>query len=66
MYRIEILSGALDVRYCFTKKSAKRLIQLFEEKNRMVHVTKFVRLHHDIFAWSAYEAELALYSDKGN
>ncbi len=66
MYRINVLSGMPSVRYCFTKKSARELIELFEKNGHMVEVAKFVRLYHDIFAWSAYEAEMALYSDKGN
>lgn len=64
MYRVDVLSGMPTIRYCFTKKSARKLVKLFEDNGHMVQVAKFVRLHHDIFSWSAYEAEMALYSDK--
>jgi hypothetical protein len=30
----------------------------------MVEVSKFVRLHHDVFSWSPYEAEMALYPNE--
>ena len=64
MYRVDVLSGMPTIRYCFTKKSARKLVKLFEENGHMVEVAKFVRLHHDIFAWSPYEAEMALYRDE--
>ena len=64
MYRIDVLSGMPNVSYCFTKKSARKLVKLFEKEGRMVQVAKLVRLHHDIFAWSTYEAEMALYHNE--
>jgi len=64
MYRINVLSSMPSVRYCFTKKSARELIKLFEKNGHMVQVAKFVRLHRDIFAWSTYEAEMALYRNE--
>ena len=64
MYRIDVLSSMPSVYYCFTKKSAKKLVKLFKENGRMVEVSKFVRLHHDVFSWSPYEAEMALYPNE--
>ena len=60
MYRITVNScgkyrnATLGPRYCFFKKSAKELIDLFLGDECEIVVEKFVRLRNDIFAWSNY------------
>lgn len=58
MYRINIKSSGKyhnvvpGYRYCFRKKTAKRLIDLFSENEVEFVVEKFVRLTTDVFCWT--------------
>lgn len=60
MYRITVNSCGkyhnvtLGPRYCFFKKSAKELIDLFLDNKCKIIVEKFIRVHNDIFVWSSY------------
>lgn len=61
MYRIKVMSSgkyhncALGYRYCFRKKTAKDLIDLFSECNADFTVEKLIHLTADIFYWTDYE-----------
>jgi hypothetical protein len=61
MYRVVVESrgkynnAVLGARYCFTKRSTVSLAAGFMEMECDCKVEKFVRLHHDIFSWSAVE-----------
>lgn len=58
MYRINIKSSGkynnvtLGYRYCFRKKTAKNLINLFSECEAEFTIEKFVRLTADVFCWT--------------
>lgn len=58
MYRINIKSSGKyhnvvpGYRYCFRKKTAKGLIDLFSECEVKFTVEKFVRLTKDVFCWT--------------
>ena len=58
MYRINVLDPGkyhnvtVGYRYCFFKKSAKELIDLFLAYECAIKVEKLVRIYGDIFAWS--------------
>lgn len=58
MYRIFVLSSGkyhnvtIGHRYCFRKKSAIELINLFSKDECNFYVEKLIRLNSDIFAWS--------------
>lgn len=58
MYRVTVLTSgkydnvALGARYCFTKRSARDLIDNFLEVNCEIEVEKFIRLCDDVFCWS--------------
>lgn len=58
MYRIDVLTCGkfhnvtIAPRYCFRKKTAKKLIELFLGKNDcQITVTKLNRITSDIFGW---------------
>lgn len=61
MYRINVKSSgkyhnsALGYRYCFRKKTAKELIDLFSECKSNFTVEKLIRLTADIFCWTDYD-----------
>lgn len=61
MYRINVKSSgkyhncALGYRYCFRKKTAKDLINLFSECDADFTVEKLIRLTADVFYWTDYE-----------
>ena len=61
MYRVVVESKGkynnvvLGARYCFTKCSIVRLAANFMSSECECRVEKFVRLHRDIFCWSAVE-----------
>lgn len=64
MYRITVKSRGkhnnveLGSRYCFTKHSAKSLIDLFYTKSGCdIKVEKFVHLNGDIFCWADDDAD---------
>ena len=63
MYRIIIKSSGKynnarpGERYCFTKKSAIHLIQIFLDHECEIEVEKFVRLHGDVFCWTDYDED---------
>lgn len=58
MYRINVKSSGkyhnvvLGYRYCFRKKTAKGLIDLFSKSKAEFTVEKFVRLTADVFCWT--------------
>lgn len=58
MYRINVLDPGkfhnitVGYRYCFFKKSAKELIDLFLGDECAIKVEKLIRVTRDIFAWS--------------
>lgn len=58
MYRINVKSSGkyhnvvLGYRYCFRKKTAKGLIDLFSKCEANFTVEKFVRLTADVFGWT--------------
>ena len=58
MYRINVLNSGkyhnvtTGYRYCFFKKTAKNLIDLFLGSECAIKVEKFIRVTRDIFAWS--------------
>lgn len=73
MYRISIKSSGKyhnvipGFRYCFRKKTAKHLIDLFSECEAEFTVEKFVRLATDVFCWTDYDendAVFTYYDDK--
>lgn len=59
MYRVVVKSkgrhnnAKLGARYCFTKHSVIELAVTFMEFGCEFEVEKLVRLHGDIFSWSA-------------
>ena len=61
MYRVVVESkgkynnAVLGARYCFTKRSIVSLASGFMVMECECRVEKFVRLHHDVFSWSAVE-----------
>ena len=61
MYRVVVESKGkynnvvLGARYCFTKRSIVRLAANFMSLECECRVEKLVRLHRDIFNWSAVE-----------
>ena len=63
MYRINVKSCgkyhnvALGCRYCFRKKTAKHLIDLFSEHEVNFTVEKLIRLTTDIFSWTDYDED---------
>lgn len=67
MYRITVNTEgkynnvALGPRYCFFKKTAKHLIQLFLNLSCEIYVQKLVHVG-DIFTWSDYEVKDAVFS----
>ena len=72
MYRINVKSSgkdhnvALGYRYCFRKKTAKDLIDLFSECESDFTVEKLIRLTADIFYWTDYvnDTVFTYYLDK--
>jgi hypothetical protein len=44
-------------RYCFTKRSAVNLAVTFMKDECEVDIEKFIRIHSDIFTWSAGEVD---------
>jgi hypothetical protein len=68
MYRINIKSPgkyhnvALGYRYCFRKKTAKHLIDLFSENEVEFTFEKFVRLTADVFCWTDYDEDDAVFT----
>ncbi len=58
MYRINVLTRGkydnveLGYRYCFRKKSAIEMIDIFMDSDSNITVEKLVRLHSDVFAWN--------------
>lgn len=58
MYRIIVKNRGkynnvtMGCRYCFTKKSAKRLIDLFFTTECDIEVEKLIHIHSDIFCWT--------------
>lgn len=61
MYRINVKgkyhNSALGYRYCFRKKTAKDLIDLFSEYDADFTVEKLIRLTADIFYWTDYDED---------
>ena len=63
MYRITINSTGkyhnvnTGARYCFTKKSAKDLIDNFTAVECDFIVEKLIRLHDDVFCFSDYDVD---------
>ena len=64
MYKITVNSAgmyrnvALGSRYCFTKKTAISLIDLFFVKSKCdITVEKLVRIGFDLFGWSDCEED---------
>ena len=63
MYRINVKSSGkyhnatLGYRYCFRKKTAKKLIDVFSEGETDFTVEKFVRLVADVFCWTDYDED---------
>jgi hypothetical protein len=61
MYRIKVMSSgkyhncAMGYHYCFRKKTAKHLIDLFSENKADFTVEKLVRLTADVFSWTDYD-----------
>ena len=61
MYRVIVKTAGkynnvvLGARYCFTKKSAARLMALFHISECDYEIEKLVRLNDDIFFWSKAE-----------
>ena len=61
MYRVIIKTSgkynnvATGARYCITQRSAIKMAAQFHMSECDYEVEKFVRLHGDIFAWSAHE-----------
>lgn len=59
MYRVVVKSrgkhnnASLGARYCFTKRSVIELAVTFAEIECEFEIEKFIRLHGDIFSWSA-------------
>lgn len=71
MYRIFVASSGkyhnveIGGRYCFRKKTAKELIDLFLKSECQINVEKLIRLNGDIFAWSDCDKDKVLdYFDK--
>ena len=58
MYRINVLSRGkydnveLGYRYCFRKKSAIEMIDIFMDSDSKITVEKLIRLHGDVFSWN--------------
>lgn len=58
MYRIFVTSSGkhnnvvIGHRYCFRKKTAKELIDLFLKSECQISVEKLIRISGDIFVWS--------------
>lgn len=58
MYKVTVKSSgkynvvALGARYCFTRKSAISLTNLFLEDDCDITIEKFIRCCGDVFAWS--------------
>ena len=67
MYRINIKSPGKyhnvvpGYRYCFRKKTAKHLIDLFSENEVEFTFEKFVRLATDVFCWTDYDEDDAVF-----
>lgn len=67
MYRVVVKSEgkygtALGARYCFTKRSVIHLATTFIENESVFCIEKLVRIHDDIFGWSAdIDAFIALW-----
>lgn len=63
MYRVVVESkgrynnAVLGARYCFTKRSIVGLAANFIKMGCECKVEKLVRIHHDIFSWSAVEVD---------
>lgn len=63
MYRITVKTrgkhnnAVMGARYCFTRRSAVRLVALFVGDECNLTVEKWIRVHKDIFCWS--EAEIS-------
>ena len=68
MYRINVKSSgkyhnsALGYRYCFRKKTAKDLIDLFSECEANFTVEKLIRLTADVFYWTNYDENDAVFT----
>jgi len=68
MYRINIKSPGkyhnctLGYRYCFRKKTAKHLIDLFSECDADFTIEKFVRLATDVFCWTDDDEDDAVFT----
>lgn len=58
MYRINVLTrgkydnAELGYRYCFRKKSAIEMIDIFMDTGSEITVEKLIRLHGDVFSWN--------------
>lgn len=58
MYRIDVKSPGkyynvqIGSRYCFRKKTAKSLIDLFLKQDCHIEVEKLIRIHRDVFCWT--------------
>lgn len=63
MYCVTVLSAGkygnvkLGKRYCFTKKSAKGLIDTFTDAKCDFVVEKLIRIHSDVFCFSDYDED---------
>lgn len=61
MYRVVVKSegkhnnAVLGARYCFTKHSVIKLAITFARAECEFEVEKLIRIHRDIFSWSADE-----------
>ena len=66
MYRVFVMSSgkyhnvAIGHRYCFRKKTAKRLIDQFLELECNLSVEKLIRITGDVFCWSDSEEDKVL------
>lgn len=70
MYRVVVKSKGkydntvLGARYCFTKRSVIHLATTFIESESVFCVEKLVRIHSDIFCWSADTEAFSKFWDK--
>lgn len=61
MYRIYVLTNGkyhnveCGPRYCFTKRSAKKMIDIFMDSGCEILIHKLIRIHRDVFYFSDYD-----------